>query len=139
MTNSYSAGEDIESWCTKCKLELGHTIVAMVGNLPKRVKCNTCNSLHNYRAKPVEKGSARTRASGQKRTSRGKTYKDYLALLTEADRSNPRAYSIKSTFRENDVIEHPKFGTGLVLPTVKDNKIEVIFENGPKLLIHNMG
>jgi hypothetical protein len=139
MTNSYSAGEDIESWCTKCRLELGHTIVAMVGNLPKRVKCNTCNSLHNYRAKPAEKRSARTGASGQKRKSRGKTYKDYLALLTEADRSNSRAYSIKSTFRENDVIEHPKFGTGLVLSTVKDNKIDVIFENGPKLLIHNMG
>ncbi len=118
MINSYSAGEDIESWCTKCRLELGHTIVAMVGSLPKRVKCNTCHSLHNYRAKPVEKRSAKTGTSGQRRKSRGKTYKDYLALLTEADRSNSRAYSIKSTFRENDVIEHPKFGTGLVLATV---------------------
>ncbi|MBL7031806.1 MAG: hypothetical protein ISR97_01335 [Nitrospira sp.] len=133
MTNSYSAGEDIEAWCTKCKLELGHTIVAMIGKLPKRVKCNTCNSLHNFRAEPAKK-----RTSGQKTKSRGKTYKDYLTLLIEADRSNARAYSIKSTFRENDVIEHPKFGTGLVKSTVKSNKIEVIFEDGPKLLIHNM-
>lgn len=138
MTNSYSASEDIEAWCTKCKLELGHTIIAMVGNLPKRVKCNTCNSLHNYRAKPAKKRSAGTGTSGQKTKSRGKTYKDYLVLLTEADLSSARAYSIKSTFREKDVIEHPKFGTGLVTSTVKASKIEVIFEDGPKLLIHNM-
>ena len=139
MTNNYSAGEDVESWCTKCKLELGHTIVAMVGNLPKRVKCNTCNSLHNSRAKPVEKKSFGTRASGQKTKSRGKTYKDYLAILAEADRSSAIPYSIKSTFKENDLIEHPKFGIGLVQSTPKINKMEVIFEDGPKLLIHNMG
>jgi len=137
MTNSYSAGEDIESWCTKCKLELGHTIIAMVGNLPKRVKCNTCNSEHNYRAKPARK--QKTGASGQRKKARGKTYKDYLTLLTEADRSSARGYSIKSTFSENDVIKHPKFGTGLVQSRVKANKIEVLFENGPRLLIHNMG
>ena len=137
MTNSYSAGEDIESWCTKCKMELEHTIVAMVGTLPKRVKCNTCNSLHNYKKKPAEKKRAGT-GTAKKRAPKGKTYKDYLALLTDADRSNAKAYSIKATFKENDVIEHPKFGTGLVLSVVKSNKIEVIFMDGPKLLIHNM-
>ena len=138
MTKIYSAGEDIEAWCTKCKMELEHTIVAMVDNLPKKVKCNTCSSLHNFKNKPAAKRRAGTGASGQKKKPRGKSYKDSLALLTEADRSNSKAYSIKNTFKENDVIEHSKFGTGLVLSTVKDNKIEVIFENGPKLLIHNM-
>ena len=136
MTKSYSAGEDIESWCTKCKLELGHTIIAMVGNLPKRVKCNTCGSEHNYRSEPAGKRSAGT---GQKTKPRTKTHKDNLALLAEADRSRARAYSIKGAFRENDLIEHPKFGLGLVLSTAKDNKIEVIFVDGPRLLIHNMG
>lgn len=136
MTNSYSAGEDIESWCTKCKMELEHTIVAMVGNLPKRVKCNTCNSEHNYRSKPARKSN--TGASGQKKKPLGKSYKDYLTLLTETDRSNSREYNIKNTFKENDVIEHPKFGTGLVQSIIKSNKIEVIFKDGPRLLIHNM-
>jgi len=139
MTKSYSAGEDIESWCTKCKLELGHTIIAMVGNLPKRVKCNTCGSEHNYRSEPAVKMSAGTRTSGQKPKPRAKTHKNNLTLLAEADRSRARAYSTKGTFRENDLIEHPKFGLGLVLSTAKDNKIEVIFVDGPRLLIHNMG
>ena len=122
----------------KCKMELEHTIVAMVGTLPKRVKCNTCNSLHNYRAKPAERKSAGTKTPGQKTKSRGKAYKDSLALLAAADRSSAIAYSIKSTFKENDLIEHPKFGTGLVQSALKANKIEVIFEDGPRLLIHNM-
>lgn len=136
MTKSYSAGDDIESWCTKCRLELGHTIIAMVGDIPKRVKCNTCGSEHNFRGRPSERESAV--ASPKKAKPRGKAYKDYLTLLTEADRSAARTYSVKDTFKENDVIEHSKFGTGLVQSVVNEKKIEVIFKDGPKLLIHNM-
>ena len=139
MTNSYSAGEDIEAWCTQCKLELGHTIIAMVGSLPKRVKCNTCGSEHNFRGEPAVRKSAGTGTSAQKARFRAKTNKDNLTLLAEADRSRARAYSVKGTFREKDLIEHPKFGTGLVISTAKSNKIEVMFKDGPRLLIHNMG
>jgi len=45
MINNYTAGGHIEAWCTKCRLELGHTIVAMVANSPK--KLNAIPATHN--------------------------------------------------------------------------------------------
>src|ERR1051325_761119 len=45
-----SAGGEIDAWCTKCRLDLGHRIVAMVQGVPKRVICQTCFGEHAYRA-----------------------------------------------------------------------------------------
>ena len=44
-----TAGSEIDAWCTKCRMDLLHRIVAMVRGRPKRVICMTCNSEHNYR------------------------------------------------------------------------------------------
>ncbi|MDQ2643863.1 MAG: hypothetical protein M3020_08625, partial [Myxococcota bacterium] len=60
-----SAGKEIDSWCTKCRLELGHRIVAMVGGAPKRVICLTCGSEHNYRAVKSDARSSVARPRGE--------------------------------------------------------------------------
>ena len=44
-------GKEIVSYCTKCKMDLGHTIVAMKGAVPARVICRTCKSEHNFKVK----------------------------------------------------------------------------------------
>ena len=49
MSKKPSAGGLVATYCTKCKLDLGHTIMAMVGEKIVRVKCRTCGSEHNYR------------------------------------------------------------------------------------------
>lgn len=43
-------GENIDSWCSKCKRILAHTIEAMVAGAIKRVHCNTCKGVHSYKA-----------------------------------------------------------------------------------------
>ncbi|MSP90368.1 MAG: hypothetical protein EXR79_00955 [Myxococcales bacterium] len=45
-----AVGRECDAPCTRCKLELAHTIVAMVGLEVKRVRCKTCGSEHNYRS-----------------------------------------------------------------------------------------
>ena len=37
----YEVGRDVLSMCTKCKMELGHVIIAMIDDQPKKVKCAT--------------------------------------------------------------------------------------------------
>ena len=49
MATATKVGADIDAWCTRCKMNLGHTILAMVGSKPVRVRCNTCQGEHNYR------------------------------------------------------------------------------------------
>ncbi|MEZ4453811.1 MAG: hypothetical protein R3B09_30425 [Nannocystaceae bacterium] len=57
-------GQDIDAWCTKCRLDTTHVVVAMGpdGIKPKRVECTSCNGQHNYRppktAKPQQRGAA---------------------------------------------------------------------------------
>jgi hypothetical protein len=36
MAEQYKTGGDCDAWCTKCKMDLAHTIVAMVTASPYR-------------------------------------------------------------------------------------------------------
>jgi hypothetical protein len=137
MTNNYSAGEYIEAWCTKCKLELGHTIIAMIENVPKRVQCNTCNGKHNYRMKPSERRKTTAKKATRKIRSRELVYEEYLAKITGGDFSHSKKYSIKGNFEKDDILDHTSFGMGIVLRAINSNKIEVLFKKGQKLLTQN--
>jgi len=139
MVSNYTAGGSIDAWCTKCKLELEHTIIAMIDNLPKKVKCNTCNGQHNYRAKPAEKTRAGSGSTTTARKTRSKqaTYEEYISRLTGGDLSKARKYALTGNFEKDDLIDHSKFGIGVVLSVINPNKMEILFKDGPRLLIQN--
>ena len=134
MTTNYAVGENVESWCTKCKLELGHTIVALVEDLPKKVRCNTCNGLHMYRTKPA---SRTAKGPSRKRKTPEDIYNEHIALVTNGDMSNTKKYSMSGNFAKDELVDHPKFGTGIVMSIINTNKIELLFKEGPKLLVQN--
>ena len=48
-----------------------------------------------------------------------------------------QAYSPRTQFSVGDIIDHVKFGPGIVERTIDNNKIEVIFRHDIKVLIHN--
>ena len=123
-------GGNVDSWCGKCKMVLAHTIEAMVGEKPARVHCNTCKSPHTY--KPHAPGEAGTapRAPAKPRSTR------YQTLLKGKDMAEAKTYSSKDRYSPGDVMQHPSFGFG-VATAVKDvTKVEVLFETGPKVLVH---
>ncbi len=137
MISNYTAGGYIEAWCTKCKLELGHTIVAMVAHSPKRVKCNTCSSQHNFRAKPSEKKRIKSKTSVQKVKAREINYNECMSRLTDTDLSNAKKYRIEGSFEEHEIVNHPRFGIGIVSSVVQVNKVEILFKDGLRLLVQN--
>jgi hypothetical protein len=137
MDENYVAGGYIEAWCTKCKLELGHTIVAMVDNLPKKVKCNTCEGQHNYRAKPSETSRTKLKNSTRKTRAKGAIYEEYISRLTGGDLSRARKYNFKGNYQKDEILDHPKFGVGIVLSIIQANKMEILFKDGTKLLSQN--
>ncbi len=135
--NNYSAGDSIDAWCTKCKLELSHTIIAMMNNVPKRVQCNTCNGHHNYRAKPSGKSPPQSNTSTRKTRSPEAEYNEYMSRFLGVDPSHATQYNIRGNFREDELIDHPTFGIGIVLSIIQINKIEILFKAGHKLLVQN--
>jgi hypothetical protein len=130
-----TVGKDVLSYCTKCKLNLAHTIVAMKDTKSiAKVKCNTCQSLHSYKD-PSSSHANKTRtkkSEGSKIISISDLWMEQLNKTS----AKSQAYSIESKFKVGDVIDHSKFGPGIVQTVIHD-KIEVIFRHEIKTLIHN--
>ena len=137
MANSYSVGGDVNAWCTKCKLELTHSIIGMLDDLPKKVKCNTCGGRHNYRLKPGTKSAGKTIKTTRKTKTESSNLASYESHFKGFDLSQATNYVMESSFTKDEVIDHPHFGVGIVVSVVNSKKIEILFKEGPKLLVQN--
>jgi hypothetical protein len=60
----------------------------------------------------------------------------YQTLLQGKDMTRARKYSFSETYAAGDVMEHTLFGFGAVTAVKDGTKVEVLFESGPKVLIH---
>ncbi len=137
MNKTYSAGEDIEAWCPICNIKSVHTIITIFKNSPKRIKCNTCDEHHNLSAKSSGESRTKTKSLTRKTKSREATYLEYLSRLTGGDPSNYMKYSIKGSFKKDEIIDHLNFGIGIVLSVIQADKVRILFKDGPRLLTQN--
>ncbi len=146
---SLVAGSEIDAWCTKCRLDLGHRIVALIEGRPKRVICLTCSSEHNYRASQADAKAdlvlrtQRSATSGPKKpkTTKAKTASDHIKdweskIAGQATAAFVR-YTIDRTFKPGQVLIHKTFGEGFVTEVMESEKINVLFRTGPKTLVHS--
>lgn len=157
-TRKLTTGGEVVAWCTRCRLDLVHRIIAMVGGVPVKVECKTCGSHHRYR-KPVEERAAEARvraAAGPSAPGAGSKPRSASArALESAAQENERErlwqakivgqpahafvlYSPRQTFKDADLMRHAKFGDGVVTRVIDANKIEVLFRDGPRTLAHGL-
>jgi hypothetical protein len=137
MNNNCSVGGYIEAWCPRCNLKSGHTIIAIVDNSPVKLKCNACDEHHSLSSKPSGKRQIKQNSSALKSRSKEVTYEEYLSRLTGGDPDNSTKYNIKGNFIKDEIIDHLSFGIGIVLSVINFNKINILFKDGPRLLIQN--
>jgi hypothetical protein len=116
-------GGDIDAYCGKCK-EVREHVIAVLGQTGQveRIQCRTCQSNHLYRERKTSTPRTTTRSS--KKDAAGADYS-----------GPPRNYSMLEKFVAGDRLEHPKFGTGVVVE-VRAGKIDVKFGRELKTLIH---
>jgi hypothetical protein len=145
-----TAGGEIDAYCTRCRLDLGHRIVAMVGGVPKRVICQTCNSEHNYREpktlKPASSVFIRNKKSEPKPTAAQRITQKARAEQERHDTWATRAlgkpldaftkYQMDRHFREGELVLHSKFGEGYVDAVLDGGKVSVMFRDGARTLAH---
>ncbi len=133
-------GGNTQAFCTHCKVEREHIVVAMVDGRPARVECDICHRQHNFRAAPSAK-TARAAASSTGSRSRKAAAEPAptpvvdLAVLTAGRPS--RLYDPKSRFAVGEVVQHPSFGVGLVTLLPGPQKVEIAFQTGARLLTHD--
>ena len=131
-------GQDVDSYCTKCMMDLYHTVVAKVDGKIKRVKCNTCGGQHNYRP-PKGETDGTKRIQKMRNVSQPKVTltpeKEWEAAILDKDISNPLTYNPKNFLDINDIINHKLFGIGIVISERANNKVMVQFRSGLKVLV----
>jgi hypothetical protein len=145
---SFGPGDDIEAWCTRCRMNLNHRVVAVVGNSVERVQCLTCGGDHKYYPpKHARKNEPEKRHLKIVPTEKGRKLVDKAAAKAQSEWTtfmkemppdySPRPYSISDAYKPSEFIEHPTFGIGRVLDLVGAEKMQVIFKDGRKILICN--
>jgi len=120
-----SPGDPIEARCTKCRKITNHIIVAMDGETPAKVECNTCKGQHKYRKPAAKRQPANPKAAEQK---------EWAALQPDMNTAAAKAYSMEGKYKAQDLINHPTFGLGVVLRIAGYRKMEVLFEGGKRLM-----
>jgi len=152
-------GGEIDAYCTKCRLDLGHRIIAMVGDAVKKVECRTCGSHHLYR-RPQSERDAAAQAMANRRAAHGaeprkaaapRTASERLTAAERAEREQVAAwehaiagkpsaafkpYRITTILGAGELVRHPKFGDGVVSRVIDRGKVEVLFKDGPRTMAH---
>ena len=136
MLEKNSAGQNIDSYCGKCKLNLDHTIMTMDGETVAKVRCKTCGSSHKFRspldAQKIRKPRAK-KGAGEAATAEI----IWAAGLAEA-KGKERDYSMASRYRVGDIVNHQTFGKGVVVKLYA-NKCDMLFKDRERLMASTNG
>jgi hypothetical protein len=132
MTDRITAGGDIDSYCTKCRLNLEHIVVAMVGTTVVKVKCKTCGGIHRFKDTPVARPGLSKKKSVASRPL-AQTQAIWESAIGPAGRPE-LVYDMAHSYRAGDVILHPIFGKGIVQKTFF-KKCSVLFKDSERLLV----
>ena len=136
--SKYAAGKEVLSYCGKCKLTLAHMIIVMKDpNTIGKVQCKTCGGTHAYKDPTSKTKKVKTKSIIPGAKSKSVTVSDLWTEELGKASGKPKGYSIREIFEVGDLIDHKKFGPGIVQALV-DGKIEVLFQHEIKTLVHNV-
>lgn len=136
-------GGEIDSFCTKCNMNLAATILAMVGPKVERVKCNTCGTDRKYRgSQPLVEAQSFARKRPKKPKADGesssRSVSSWAARVEAKDAASAKKYDPKTAFAVDDLVDHVAFGLGIV-SAVRGDKVDIAFKAFEKTLIHAKG
>ena len=109
----YTVGDRVEHLCKVCGEEKGHVVLS-VGKRGQvtRVNCPQCGTKGRYKSLKTE---------GEKTAS--------------AKTGSP--YDWNRTYRKGQAMLHPKFGIGEVTAVIEPKKIDVLFSDRVRRLVHS--
>jgi hypothetical protein len=133
-------GAEVEALCIKCKGATIHVIEVIKTPELMKVMCKACLSSHRYRAANAENTKKFIKAKKVKKPKvnpQTREERKWNRMLDQADKEKAVSYSMNSAFTENDVIDHTKFGVGVVVKILDRGKVTVIFQDGLRNMVQN--
>ncbi len=124
--------------CKKCDVDRYHTVLTHTSSTSAKIECEVCHSKRTYNL-PKAGGSTVRKTAGSAKSvaaKRSSHSDEYNQLMMNRGSESGLPFSIRTKFEMDQKIEHPKFGAGFV-KTVLTDRIDVIFQDEVKTLIHN--
>jgi hypothetical protein len=107
----FAVGDRVEQMCATCGEERGHIVASMTkGGKITRVSCPICGSRVPYKSGTTRRASNKVGAP----------------------------YDRARTYRRGQTIMHPTFGEGEVTAIIESGKMDVLFADRMRRLIHSV-
>ncbi len=137
-------GKSFYTECKKCGTDRYFTVLALPTPTSAKIKCEVCGGQRTWKVPSSKKASsstaprgaaakARANAEAARASAHSAEYENLSQSLTSAA-ENP--YNMKTSFSKDTKLKHPKFGLGFIR-TVQPDKIEVVFQDEVRTLVHN--
>jgi hypothetical protein len=109
---TFGVGERVDKLCAVCGVERGHVVASITkrGQV-SRVSCPACGTRSSFKSSTATSGSQASTKTGA-------------------------PYDPKRTYRTGQVLLHPSFGPGEVTAIIEPQKIDVLFADRLRRLIH---
>jgi hypothetical protein len=130
------------AFCKKCDADRYHVVLAHTSATSAKIKCEICGSQKTFSLPKAQTktGKPLTGAAAKKReqtmNSRKSSHRNEYEMLMANEGAPTATYNMKGKFEKNTKLQHPKFGLGFIKESMSD-KIEVVFEDEVRSLIHN--
>ncbi|MBC8181258.1 hypothetical protein H8E88_09040 [candidate division KSB1 bacterium] len=135
-------GQEIESYCGKCKSDRIHVITTIADEKMDKLMCKTCEAYHRYRkpkGETADTAGATTSKETQEKPVKRRTRRDkWTRLLEETQSESASDYVMETNYEVATAINHKTFGLGVVKNIIDSRKIEVLFHDGAKILVQNL-
>jgi hypothetical protein len=136
MTALPAVAKSFYTFCKKCNTDRYHMVQNHPTPTSAKMKCEVCAKTMTWKPPKTASQKAAIKKEGVARKARN-THKDQWELFLQTHANAPEHdYTLKGKFEMNTVLKHPKFGRGFVKESLAD-KIEVVFEDEVRFLMHN--
>ena len=132
----FDVGTETDAYCTSCKTDTPHTVVTKFEGEIRSVQCSICNATHSFRPPRGEPDDDVPEPTTVRRKHNLKKL-PWSVAMKELDTDSPRRYTPREGYGEGEVISHGSFGVGYIAELVGDTKLEAIFSDGPRILVHD--
>lgn len=138
-------GKSFYTFCKKCDTDRYQKVLAMPTESSAKLECEVCHSKSTWKvpkakvpgaAKAAPRGAA-AKAKANAESARAAAHSaEYENLAKSLDEAPSATYNMKTKFEKDTKLSHPKFGMGFIR-AVQPEKIEVVFQDEVRSLVHN--
>ena len=117
--------------CKKCEKDTFHVVLAHSAEDSAKLECEICGSKKTYKLPSLS-----TRGRSKKASLRSSAEAAWNMYNEKLGMDGKSAYIMTNSYQPDTCIDHVKFGIGFI-KSVTSGKIEVVFEDAIRLLVHN--